>query len=370
MLNPPSLSLSVEEQYQFIQPDTRALSAFLLSRRTEEGLYWREFRADSGLADRWQTTAPPVVTRVADLAEIVAQRRQTVIARAAQQGWRVAIAGTHPFASWSAVEPIFAERFHGVLGNVDSTTSRLLFFSLHVQVGVEDLNLAVDSMNVVRYLMPHFLAISASSPFWEGEDTGLRSYRAVLIDGLPRAGIPDQFSSWGSYRRLIDALLKTNSMAEDIDVWWDVRVHPRLPLLDCRVCDANPRLMDVLALAALFQAVVAWLWDLRRRNLTFRIYHGDLSKENRWRAARYGLDAALIDFGKQEALPARTLLRELFYLIMEYAEQLDSWRYLEPLFSVVETGNSAERQLRVYRETGSLTAVVDQLIAETAQGLG
>jgi len=256
-----------------------------------------------------------------------------------------------------------AQRFRAL----EPMVHRMLFFSMHVHVGVEDRHLAIDMMNVVRYMLPHVLAVSASSPFWRGENTGLKSFRAILIDDVPRSGMPDFFRSWSTYRRLIRSMLNTKSMVEDTDIWWDVRVHPRLPVLDFRICDANPRAVDVLALAALFQALVAWLWDLRRRNLTFRVYHGDLIKENRWRASRYGLDTKLVDFGKREEVPARSLVRELLYLVMEQAETLDSRSYLERIYTVLESGNSADRQVRVFETEGTLAAVVDHLVAETAQ---
>ncbi len=370
MLKPPSLWVAVEEQYQFIEPESRGMPAFLLTNLSPTGITWREFRQDRDDVKTWVTEEPAVATQISELENMLRARRRRVFRKASEEGLKVAIAGTHPFATWRSAHQAPKQRFHGVLRNLKVEASpRLMFFTLHVQVGVEDLNLAVDIMNVSRYMLPHILAVSASSPFWQGENTGLKSYRAILSDALPRSGIPDQFSSWGSYRRLAKSLIKTNSIGGEEDLWWDVRISPARHAIDFRVCDANPRLRDVLALAALFQALVAWFWDLRKRNLTFRMYHGDLIKENRWLAARYGLDTDLVDFGKRENVPARSLLRELLYLVMGAAERLGNRAYLERIHTILETGTSADRQLKVYESTGSLTAVVDHLTEETAEGV-
>ncbi len=366
MIQPPSLSLAVEEEHQWIDPDTREMKGFLLQRITSDGMVWREYDPRH---DAFRDELVGSVVRMRTLSELeslLQERRYIVHQRAKRRGLLVLSAGTHPFTSWHDPVEALAERFRGTVGTLDSMIARLLFFGLTVQIGVEDRNLAVDIMNVSRYMMPHVLAVSASSPFWRGEATGLQSFRATLLENVPRAGVPDRFRTWSAYHRYLTSMRKTNSIAHITDIWWDVQVHPEMPVLEFRVCDANPRLEDVLALVALLQAIVAWLWDLRRRNLTFRIYHGDLIQENRWRAARYGLDTKLIDFGKEEEIPARSLLRELLHLVMGYAEQLDSWRYLERIYSILELGNSAQRQLRVYERSGSLKDVVDHLVTETA----
>ncbi len=366
MLQPPSLSLAVEEEYQWIDPETREMKGFLLQRITSEGMVWREYDPRRQQFRDELVGSVVRMRNLSDLESLLQERRYIVRQRAMRRGFQVVAAGTHPFTSWQDPVEALAERFRGTVGTLDSMVARLLFFGLSVQVGVEDRNLAVDIMDVARYMMPHVLAVSASSPFWRGEKTGLQSFRATLLENVPRAGVPDRFRTWSAYRRYLESMKRTRSIAHITDTWWDVQVHPELPVVEFRICDANPRLQDVLALVALLQALVAWLWDLRRRNLTFRIYHGDLIRENRWRAARYGLDTKLIDFGKQEELPARSLLRELLHLIMGYAEQLDSWSYLERVYSILELGNSATRQMRVYEDTGNLRDVVDLLIKETA----
>ncbi len=366
MLRAPSLTLALEEEYQFVDPVTRSLEGILLQRLTAEETLWRTI-TDRG-HNRTDEVGPPVprVARVADLEELLAEQRARVAQHAAARGWQVLVAGTHPFTIWGDPEEVLVERFRGTLRTLDDIIPHLLFFSLNVQVGVEDRNLAVDIMDVSRYMMPHVLAVAASSPLWQGENTGLKSFRATLMENVPRSGMPDRFRSWSAYRQYVDSMLRTNSMADETHIWWDVRVHPRLPVLEFRICDANPRQEDVLALVALFQSLVAWLWDLRRRNLTFRLYHGDLIKENRWRAARYGLDTNLVDFGKREELAARSLVRELLHLVMPYAQELECVRYLERIYTVLERGTSADRQLEVFSATSSPQAVVEHLIQETS----
>ncbi len=366
MVQAPSLTLAVEEEYQFVHPETRALERVLLQRITRDGVAWREITRNGLDAPRSEATVPRV-RHIADLDIVLKEQRARVFEMAEREGLEIAVSGTHPFASWHDPDEALVARYNRQGQFMDVMIAHLLFFNMNVQVGVEDRNLAVDIMDVSRYMMPHILAISASSPFWRGEDTGLKSVRSVLMENVPRSGMPDRFRSWSAYRRFIDSMLRTHSMTAETHVWWDVRVHPVLPVIEFRVCDANPRLVDVLALAALFQALVAWLWDLRRKNLTFRLYHGDLIKENRWRASRYALDMPLIDFGKREELPARSLLRELLHLVMDYAEDLGSRTYLERIYTILETGTSADRQKRVYEQNRRLTDVVDHLVQETRQ---
>ncbi len=367
MLTPPSLSVSVEEHYQFVDPESGELKAFVTQSHSREGIIWLTFEKGAGVVSREVTPLPPRAPSISALEEMLLEQRKQIFEMASRKGMKVVVAGTHPFSRWAG--PSTAASAPNVPRTLVGKVYEELFFGLHVQVGVEDRKLAIDMMNVARYMMPHVLTVSASSPFWRGENTGLRSFRAILLENLPRAGMPDQFPTWSSYQRLLNSLLKTNSMESETDIWWDVRVHPQLPLLDFRVCDANPLVKDVLALAALLQALAAWFWDLRRKNLTFRLYHGDLIKENRWWAARYGLEADLVDFGKRERFPVKSLVREMLHLVLEFSENFGSRRYLERIYSILESGNSADRQLQEFRNSGSLKSVVDLLASETAQGV-
>jgi carboxylate-amine ligase len=241
---------------------------------------------------------------------------------------------------------------------------------MHVHIGVEDREFVIDAMNVARYFLPHLLALSTSSPFWMGRDTGLKSYRAVNWRHFPRTGIPRQFNSWGEFEDLVETLVRTETIPDGTKIWWDVRPHWNYPTLEFRVCDICTRVDEVICVAALFQAIVAKLWKLRRDNLTFRIYPAELIEENKWRAARYGLEGKLIDFGKQREFPASEMIRELIgWFVDDVLDELGSRSEVEYAFRILEEGSSADRQLAVYEETGDIKAVVESLIAETAEGV-
>ena len=225
-------------------------------------------------------------------------------------------------------------------------------------------------MNVVRYLLPHMLCLTASSPFWMGRNTGLKSYRSIIFRNFPRSGIPRAFTSWSDFQYFVDTLVATNTIPDGTKIWWDVRPNWSYPTLEFRICDVCTRVEEAVCVAAIFQAIIAKLWKLRRDNLTFRVYPFDLIEENKWRAVRYGLDGKLIDFGKQAELPARDLLRELIeWFIADVVDELGSRQEIEYAYRIMEEGSSADRQLATFARTGDLNAVVDQLIAESAEGV-
>src|SRR5262245_39113150 len=188
---------------------------------------------------------------------------------------------------------------------------QLLIFGTHVHIGIEDREFLIDAMNVVRYFLPHVLCLSTSSPFWMGRNTGLKSYRSIIFRHFPRSGIPPQFQSWSEMSQLLDTMIHTNCIPDTSKIWWDVRPNGKYPTLEFRICDVCTRVDEAVCLAALFQAIIAKLWKLRRDNLTFRLYPTGLIDENKCRAVRFGLDGKLIDFGKQREFPARDLIREL-----------------------------------------------------------
>ncbi len=229
--------------------------------------------------------------------------------------------------------------------------------------------MAIDTMNVVRYMLPHLLALSTSSPFWMGRQTGLKSYRANIFDDFPRSGIQDIYRTPADYDALINSLVNTGCIPDASKIWWDVRPHHQYPTLEFRICDVCTRVDEAIAIAALFQAIVLWLWKLRRKNVSFRIYRRELIQENKWRAMRYGLDGKMIDFGKSAEVPTRQLVRELVELVAEEIDELGTAAYIKPIEDMLYNGTSADRQLRVYDAMDDdLKAVVDHLIAETSEG--
>lgn len=239
-------------------------------------------------------------------------------------------------------------------------------FSTHVHITIEDREFLIDAMNVARYLLPHVLCLTTSSPFWLGRNSGLKSYRSLFLRNFPRTGIPRVFSSWADYTQLVDSLVRTHCIPDGRDIWWDVRPNWEYPTLEFRICDVCTRIEEAVCVAAIFQAIVAKLWKLRRDNMTFRVYPHDLIEENKWRAVRYGLDGRLIDFGKQQELPARELVSELVdWFIDDVVDELGSRQEVTYAHQIMKEGTSADRQLRLFQETASLQAVVHQLIDET-----
>ena len=284
------------------------------------------------------------------------------------EGVQVAAASTHPISSWEAQQANKGERYTQLATDMAQLARRMLIFGMHVHVGIEDKETMIDVMNQARYFLPHLLALTTSSPFWQGQDTGLKSYRTVVFESLPRTGLPPSLKSWADYEGFIDTLVKTHCIDEPTKIWWDVRPHSKFPTLEFRVCDICTRVEEAVCLAALVQAIVAKLIKLRMNNQSWRIYRHHLITENKWRAVRYGTDGQMIDFGRQEEVPFRFLAKELLELVDDVVDELGSRSEVEYLETILEQGTSADRQREVFRKTGSLEAVVDHLVEETKAG--
>jgi carboxylate-amine ligase len=244
-----------------------------------------------------------------------------------------------------------------------------LIFGLHVHVGVEDRETSIHLMNAARYFLPHILALSTNSPFWLGMDTGLKSYRCKVFDKFPRTNIPDYFQSYGEYSSFVDLLVKTHCIDNAKKIWWDIRPHPSFPTLEFRICDIPMRMDETIAIAALIQATVAKLYKLYAANQGFRLYRRALIMENKWRALRYGIDGKLVDFGKGEEVPLRDLMYEYLHFIDDVVDELGTRHEINYIHKILENGTGADRQLKVFRETDDLKAVVDYIIAETEAGI-
>jgi carboxylate-amine ligase len=287
-----------------------------------------------------------------------------------KHGLVIAAAGTHPFSSWETQEITPFERYLGVKQDMADLAQQLLIFGTHVHIGIEDKDFLIDAMNVARYFMPHILCLAASSPFWEGRNTGLRSYRSIIFRHFPRSGIPPAFGSWSELDQLVHTLVQTRCISDGTKLWWDARPNWRYPTLEFRICDVCTRVDEAICVAALFQALIAKLWKLRRDNLTFRVYPTVLIEENKWRAVRYGLDGKLMDLGKHQEVPVRDLMRELIeWFLGDVLDELGTRKEVEYAFRILEEGNSADRQVRVFEQTGDLKAVVDHMVRETREGV-
>jgi carboxylate-amine ligase len=282
---------------------------------------------------------------------------------------RIAAAGTHPFSNWidQSISP--GERYQNIVEELQQLARSLLIFGLHVHVAVPDRSTMIEIMNEARYFLPHLLALSTSSPFWVGRDTGLKSYRTTVFRRFPRTGIPDHLNSWSEYEHYVQMLVDLHCIDNGKKIWWDLRPQPTFGTLEFRICDVPTDPHASIAIAALAQAIVVKLNRLRERNLGFRRYHRALIEENKWRAARWGIDGKLIDFGKRIEVPMRDLALELLEFIDDVVDDLGSRREVEYVRTILAEGTSAERQVQVYRETGDLRAVVQTLVNETREGV-
>jgi carboxylate-amine ligase len=361
-------TIGVEEEFQIVDPATGELRSHVseLVQATSSGL------GDQVKPELHQSIVEIGTKICGDVPELDSDLRRTrsELVRAAQRvGLQVSAAGTHPFSNWTEQVITPGDRYKNIVEELQQLARSLLIFGMHVHVAVPDRTTMIDLMNMARYFLPHVLALSTSSPFWMGRDTGLKSFRTTVFRRFPRTGIPDHFNSWSEYEDYINLLVKLHCIDNAKKIWWDVRPHPTFGTLEFRICDVVTRVDEAVAIAALIQAIVVKLHRLYTKNMGFRMYPRALIEENKWRAARWGMEGKLIDFGKQAEVPMRDLAIELLVFTDDVVDDLGSRAALEPIHCILREGTSAERQLRVFKETGDLKAVVRHLVAETSEGL-
>jgi carboxylate-amine ligase len=368
MMKAPSLTIGIEEEYQIIDPVTRELRSYITEILQEDSVLLGEIKPE--LHQSMVEVGTSICRTPSEVHAELIRLRRLVMQLAARNGLKIAAAGTHPFSSWIDQEITPLERYIGVKEDLQELAQSLLIFGTHVHIGVEDPEFRIDAINVCRYFLPHVLALSTSSPFWMGRNTGLKSYRSVVFRSFPRTGIPRTLTNWSDYEDFVKLMVTTRSIPDASKLWWDVRPHHKFPTIEFRVCDVCTRVEEAVCIGAIFQAIIAKLWKLRRDNITFRQYVPSLIEENKWRATRYGLDGNLIDFGRGEQFPARELIGELLeWFLDDVLDELGSRREVEYAYRILAEGTSADRQLAVWRATGDLTAVVDLLVRETAEGV-
>jgi carboxylate-amine ligase len=365
----PTFTLGIEEEYQTIDPVTRDLRSHINAEMIAKGKLRLQERVKAEMHQSVVEVGTSVCANVKEAKEEVKKLRRDMITLAQENGLRLASAATHPFADWRVQEIYPDDRYKNIVEDMQLVARANLIFGLHVHVGIEDRETAIQLMNHARYFVPHILALSTNSPFWLGMNTGLKSYRCKVFDKFPRTNIPDYFPSWGEYENFIKLLIKTNCIDNAKKIWWDIRPHPFFNTLEFRVADIPMRVDETIALTALIQATVAKLYKLHSANQGFRLYRRALIMENKWRAARYGLEGKLIDFGKQKEVPAKDLVREYLEFVDDVVDELDSREELNYIHHMLETGSGADRQLRVFEHTGDLKQVVDFIIAETKVGV-
>ena len=365
----PTFTIGIEEEYQTVDPVTRDLRSHIHAEIIEKGKLLLQERVKAEMHQSVVEVGTSVCGNIREAKAEVKKLRRDMVQLSKDNGLRLASAATHPFADWRMQEIYPDERYKNIVEDMQLVARANLIFGLHVHVGVEDRETAVHLMNHARYFVPHILALSTNSPFWLGMDTGLKSYRCKVFDKFPRTNLPDYFPSWGEYENFVKLLIKTNCIDNAKKIWWDIRPHPFFHTIEFRICDIPMRVDETIALAALIQATVAKLYKLYAANQGFRLYRRALLMENKWRAARYGLDGKLIDFGKQKEVPVRDLLNEYLEFVDDVVDDLGSREELEYIHEILKSGTGADRQLRVFAETGDLQQVVDYIIQETEVGL-
>ena len=368
MAKRPSFTLGIEEEFQVIDPETRELRSHV-AEMFAKGETRLKDQIKREMHQSVVEVGTPVCENIQQARYEVTRLRSEIIRLGKENGVGIAAAGTHPFTHWSEVSITATPRYEQLIHDLQMVARANLVFGLHVHVAVEDNETRIHIMNAVRYFLPHVFALSVNSPFWCGRNTGWHSYRAKVFERFPRTGIPDYFGSWGEYDDFLRLLVETGCVDNGKKIWWDVRPHPFFPTLEYRICDIPMRVDETICLAALFQALTVKLWKLYSGNMGWRLYRRSLINENKNRAARWGLDGKLIDFGKREEVPTQALMVELLEFVDDVLDEVGSRKEAYYVGNIVQHRPGAARQLEVYEKTGSLPAVVDYIIQETALGV-
>ena len=362
-------TMGIEEEFQIINPETRELKSHV-SEILDEGRLLLGEKIKPEMIQSMIEVGTGVCNNIQEAREDITKLRGVISALARKKGMVIAAASTHPFSKWSEQTIFEHDRYKLLIQELQMVARSLLIFGVHVHVGVADLDRRIHIMNASRYFLPHVLAMTTSSPFWLGFNTGLKSYRSEVFKKFPRTDIPDHFESYQQYQSYVDLLVKMNCMQDATKIWWDIRPHPNFPTLEFRVCDIPTRVDDTIAIAALFQAIVAKITVLLDRNLGFRLYHRRLIQENKWRAVRYGLEGNLLDLGKQKEVPVKDLIRELLDFVDEVVDDLGSRKEIEHIHTILDRGTSADEQLKVWEENNhDFVPVVDMLVKNTMENV-
>ena len=365
-----TFTIGIEEEFQIIDPETRELRSHV-SEMLEEGKLTLQERIKPEMHKAVVEVGTGICRSIQEARDSVRELRQTICQLAQKNGLRIAAAGAHPFSDWRTQDITEHDRYKDIVDEMGDIARSNLVFGLHVHIGINDREVAMALHNQMRYFLPHILALSTSSPFWLGRPTGLKSTRVEIFKKFPRSGMPDYFGSWAEFDSFVQTLIKTNCVDNGKKIWWDIRPHAFFNTLEVRICDIPTRLDETIAIAALIQATVAKLWMLHQQNMSFRTYRRSLIEENKWRAARYGIDGKLIDFGKQCEVPFRDLMYEYIRFVDPAVDMLGSRQEINYIHKILEEGTSADRQLRVYQQSGQdLKAVVDYLVKDTMERCG
>ena len=377
MIERPEFTVGIEEEYLVVDRETRDLI------RTPPKEMWKEINEVVGSAATHEFLQAQIEIRtgvcrkISEAREQVADLRRDLNKVVAEYGAAIIAASTHPFADWGKQETTQDERYIRLAADYQQVARQLVICGMHVHVGIEDPDLRIDLMNQVRYMLPHMLALSTSSPFWDGVPTGLMAYRLVIFQNLPRTGIPEEFDSWAHYERYVGILVDAGLIEDASKLWWDIRPSANFPTLEMRISEVCTRLDDAMTVAAIYQSMLAYLYRLRRNNQRWRVYPPGIIEENVWRAQRYGTDGSLVDFGKGQLVPMAELAEEFIEVLAQDAIELDVRDEIRHMRTIVAEGTSAHRQLATYEASladgasrrEALQAVVDELIIDTMYGI-
>jgi carboxylate-amine ligase len=375
--NGPTFTVGIEEEYLLVDKETRSLVVDPPQTLMAEAEELCGAQVTSELLQSQIEIGTKVCKNMQEAQEDLVHLRKSVIEVANRHGLAPIAASTHPFSRWTEQKHTRKDRYDALTHEMQGAARRLVICGMHVHVGIDDDELRIDLMNQMSYFLPHLLALSCSSPFWLGQDTGLKSYRLTIFDALPRTGLPERFASYAEYQRHVGILMEAGLIDDATRIWWDLRPSAKFPTLETRIMDVCTRLEDTVALASLLMCVMRMLYRLRTRNQRWRIYTPMLIRENRWRAMRYSFDEGLIDLAKGTVVPFIDLIDELCSLVAEDARALGCENEVAGVHNIISRGTSAHRQLKAYeleRASGasvedSLKSVVDVLIQDTAHGL-
>lgn len=377
MLERPAFTVGIEEEYLVVDRETRDLIKSPppeMWERLSEVLgtnVTREFlKAQIEVGTK-------VCTNIQEARKDLARLRRGLSDVVNEYGAAIIASSTHPFANWEKQETTEDPRYIRLAADYQQVARQLVICGMHVHVGIEDPHLRIDLMNQVRYMLPHMLALSTSSPFWDGVPTGLLAYRLVIFQNLPRTGMPEEFESWGEYERFVDVLVDAGLIEDGTKLWWDIRPSSRYPTLEMRISDVCTRLDDAITIAALYQCLLGFLYRLRRNNQRWRVYSPGIIEENVWRAQRYGTDGSLVDFGKGQLVPMTDLVEEFIEILAQDAVEFGVREEVRHAREIVANGTSAHRQLATYEKAltdgasnhEALQGVVDELIVDSLYGI-
>lgn len=363
-----AFTLGIEEEFQILEGESLKLHS-QMSKIVEGGKVFLKERIKEEMHLSVVEMGTNVCENISQARDEISYLRQQVIDLADQEGLKVAAAGTHAFSHWRDQLITPNPRYDQLIEEMKDVARSNLIFGLHVHVGIPNREDGIQIMNIARYFLPHIYALSTNSPFWEGYETGFKSFRSKIFDKFPRTGIPSYFSSVAEYDKFIEILVKTNCIDNGKKIWWDLRLHPFYPTVEFRICDMVMTVDEVVCIAAIMQCIIAKLYKLHKKNQAFRTFRRVLINENKWRAARWGIEAKLIDFGKEEEVPFASLIEELLDFIDDVVDELGCRSEVDYVHWILENGSGADRQLAVFKETNDLKKVMEHVISETSKGL-